>query len=92
MPRADRMSSNGNGMGEIGLSKGSVLYIGSAVPLETAVGIESIQGTVPRAILGRRRARHEGCRHRRDADRLQQRHLDAGTERRAGKTLFFKQK
>ena len=28
-----------------------------------------------RAILGRRRARHEGCRHRRDADRLQQRHL-----------------
>ena len=43
MPRADRMSSNGNGMGEIGLSKGSVLYIGSAVPLETAVGIESIQ-------------------------------------------------
>ena len=30
-------------MGQIGLTKASVLYIGSAVPLETAVGIESIQ-------------------------------------------------
>ena len=30
-------------MGQIGLAKASVLYIGSAVPLETAVGIESVQ-------------------------------------------------
>ena len=30
-------------MGQIGLTKACVLYIGSAVPLETAIGIESIQ-------------------------------------------------
>jgi len=30
-------------MGQIGLTKASVLYIGSAVPLETAIGIDSIQ-------------------------------------------------
>jgi len=30
-------------MGAIGLAQASVLYIGSAVPLETAVGIESVQ-------------------------------------------------
>ena len=34
----DKMS-----MGQIGLAKASVLYIGSAVPLETAIGIESVQ-------------------------------------------------
>jgi len=38
-----RCSAEMSSMGQIGLSKASVLYIGSAVPLETAVGIESIQ-------------------------------------------------